>query len=107
MEGDRPRVAPSADRRLRRVRGAWATGLAPFEIPALAEVGLSAFPPAARFGILFALSMTLVSLLSFLSAVGEEIGWRGYLLTRLVEAEVPRPVLLSGVVWAVWHLRSS
>ena len=40
---------------------AWATGLAPFEIPALAEVGLSAFPPAARFGILFALSMTLVS----------------------------------------------
>jgi membrane protease YdiL (CAAX protease family) len=83
---------------------AWATGLAPFEIPALAEVGLSSFPPAARFGLLFALSMTLVSLLSFLSAVGEEIGWRGYLLTRLVEAEVPRPVLLSGVVWAVWHL---
>lgn len=83
---------------------AWATGLARFEIPALAEVGLSEFSSVARFAILFALSMTFVSLLSFLSAVGEEIGWRGYLLTRLVEAEVPRPVLLSGLVWAVWHL---
>ncbi len=83
---------------------AWATGLARFEIPALAGVGLSGFAPPVRFAILFALSMTLVSFLSFFSAVGEEIGWRGYLLTRLVEAEVPRPVLLSGLVWAVWHL---
>lgn len=83
---------------------AWAAGLARFEIPALAEAGLSGFSPSARFAILFGLSMTLVSLLSLLSAAGEEIGWRGYLLTRLVEAEVPRPVLLSGIVWAVWHL---
>ncbi len=82
----------------------WATGLARFEIPALAEAGLSGFAPPVRFAILFGLSMTLVSLLSLFSAAGEEIGWRGYLLTRLVEAEVPRPVLLSSLVWAVWHL---
>jgi membrane protease YdiL (CAAX protease family) len=83
---------------------AWGTGLARFVIPALAEAGLSSLAAPVRFAVLFGLSMTLVSLLSFLSAVGEEVGWRGYLLTRLVEAEVPRPVLLSGLVWAAWHL---
>ena len=82
----------------------WATGLARFEIPVLAEAGLSGFAPPVRFAILFGLSMTLVSLLSAFSAAGEEIGWRGSLLTRRVEAEVPRPVLLSSLVWAVWHL---
>ena len=83
---------------------AWATGLAHFEIPGLAGVGLSALAPPLRFAALLGLSLTLVSLLSLFSAAGEEIGWRGYLLTRLVEAEVPRPVLVSGLVWAAWHL---
>jgi membrane protease YdiL (CAAX protease family) len=36
-------------------------------------------------------------------AAGEEIGWRGYLLTRLIDAGVPRPVLVSGLIWALWH----
>lgn len=35
---------------------------------------------------------------------GEEIGWRGYMLLRLFDAGVPRPVLVSGVIWAAWHL---
>lgn len=83
---------------------AWATGLASFGVPALADVGLSGHGQPARLAILLGISLTLASALSLVSAAGEEIGWRGYLLTRLVEAEVPRPVLLSGVVWAVWHL---
>jgi membrane protease YdiL (CAAX protease family) len=83
---------------------AWATGLARFEIPALAEAGLSALAPPMRFAVLVGLSMTLVSFLSLFSAAGEEIGWRGYLLTRLIEAEVPRPVLASGLLWGAWHL---
>lgn len=83
---------------------AWGTGLASFHVPALADVGLSALGQPARFALLLVLSLTLVSLLSLFSAAGEEIGWRGYLLTRLVEAEVPRPVLVSGLIWAAWHL---
>jgi membrane protease YdiL (CAAX protease family) len=39
-------------------------------------------------------------------AVGEEIGWRGYLLPRLIESEWPRPLLLSGMVWGAWHVPS-
>jgi flagellin-like protein len=35
---------------------------------------------------------------------GEELGWRGYMLTRLIDAGVPRPVLASGVIWGLWHV---
>ena len=83
---------------------AWGTGLARFEVPILAEMGLHMLARPLRFAVLLGLALTVVSLLSLLSAAGEEIGWRGYLLTRLVEAEVPRPVLVSGLVWALWHL---
>jgi len=38
------------------------------------------------------------------SALGEEIGWRGYLVPRLLEQYKPNTVsLFVGVVWAVWH----
>ena len=83
---------------------AWATGLASFGVPALADVGLSALGQPARLATLLFLTLTLGSVLSLLSAAGEEIGWRGYLLTRLIEAEVPRPVLVSSLVWALWHV---
>lgn len=42
--------------------------------------------------------------LTCVTTAGEEIGWRGYMLTRLIDAAVPRPVLASGLIWAVWHL---
>ncbi|MBK8596121.1 MAG: CPBP family intramembrane metalloprotease [Holophagales bacterium] len=83
---------------------AWMTGLASFGVPALADVGLSALGQAARLATLLGITLTLGSVVSLVSAAGEEIGWRGYLLTRLIEAEVPRPVLVSSLVWALWHV---
>jgi membrane protease YdiL (CAAX protease family) len=83
---------------------AWGTGLATFSVPLLPQLGLDAFAAPVRFALLLGLALTLVTLLSILSAAGEEIGWRGYLLTRLADAEVPRPVLVSSLVWGAWHL---
>jgi uncharacterized protein len=40
---------------------------------------------------------------SAVSAAGEEIGWRGYMLTRLIDAGVPAPVIVSGLIWGLWH----
>src|SRR5262249_27137547 len=37
-------------------------------------------------------------------ALGEELGWRGYLVPRLVRGEVPRPFVVSGVIWGLYHL---
>ena len=68
---------------------AWATGLARFAPPPAGEL-------VAPFAILSLLSVVFVS--------GEELGWRGYMLTRLIDAGVPRPVLASGLIWTLWHV---
>ncbi|MCA9640187.1 MAG: CPBP family intramembrane metalloprotease, partial [Myxococcales bacterium] len=57
-----------------------------------------------RFFVLLALTCSVGVVLSAISAAGEEIGWRGYLLTRLIEARIPKPVLSSGLIWGFWHL---
>jgi len=89
---------------------AWTTGLAsfepPFEDPALIlplwMVPLSG-GPAARFAESLGLHLTLGALSGCVFAAGEEIGWRGYLVPRLIEARVPGALPLSGLVWALWH----
>jgi membrane protease YdiL (CAAX protease family) len=37
-------------------------------------------------------------------AIGEEIGFRGYLLPRLMHLGATRALLLSGLLFAIWHL---
>ena len=38
-----------------------------------------------------------------MGAVTEEVGLRGYMLTRLFAARVPQPLFVSGVIWSLWH----
>lgn len=82
---------------------AWASGLVPFAAPAggtLASIG----HPVLRLIAQLPLALTLGTLLSCLSAFGEEVGWRGYLVPRLVEAGAPRPYLISALIWCAWHV---
>ncbi len=44
-----------------------------------------------------------VLLLGLIGAFGEELGWRGFLLPKLV-GEVRHPYALTGMIWAAWHL---
>jgi hypothetical protein len=38
------------------------------------------------------------------SGLGEEVGWRGYLLPRLFEQyQSDKAIWLSGLIWAIWH----
>jgi uncharacterized protein len=80
---------------------AFLSGLAQFEPPSFP---LAAGAPLARFGAGLALAGTLGFLLSFPTSTGEEIGWRGYLLPRMIEARSPRPILVSSLIWGAWHL---
>jgi uncharacterized protein len=67
--------------------------------------GVVRFTPAPATAVVtLALAATLGTLLLLPGAAGEEIGWRGHLLPRLIEAELPCPILLSGLVWGAWHL---
>jgi len=45
------------------------------------------------------------TLLNCFAALGEEIGWRGFLVPRLAGiTSFTRVALLSGAVWAIWHM---
>jgi membrane protease YdiL (CAAX protease family) len=69
----------------------WITGLARLALPdgGLAALLLDFFP-------------NLVAATLF--AIGEEFGFRGYLLPRLMELGVKRALLISGFLHGVWHL---
>jgi len=66
-------------------------------------------PPAAGAGLggaaeLLARTMTIAVPVSAVWVLGEEIGWRGYLLPRLVQGGAAHPVLLTNVIWWTFHL---
>lgn len=45
------------------------------------------------------------TLLSCFAALGEEIGWRGFLVERLAEVTgFTNVALISGAIWALWHM---
>jgi membrane protease YdiL (CAAX protease family) len=87
---------------------AWVTGLANFVVPPahplITMLTGGSDSSALQFSALLLLTMTLGLLGSGISALGEEIGWRGYMLTRLIDANVPAPVLASGLIWGLWHI---
>jgi uncharacterized protein len=65
---------------------------------------LSDAPPAAVIvPLLFFASAITVPCVNSLVALGEEIGWRGYLLPRLMPLGKPAAYTLTGVIWALWH----
>lgn len=49
------------------------------------------------------LSLPLSILIGSLSAFGEELGWRGWLLPNLLPLGTWPALLLSGAIWGVWH----
>jgi len=80
---------------------AWTTGLVQFSprpngltAPYIANTT----SPGVVFVINLAVAATVVTFNCAGTAAGEEIGWRGYMLTRLVDAGLPKPILTSGLI---------
>ena len=49
-------------------------------------------------------AVTYAPLINMISAVGEEAGWRGYMMPRLKERfGLLNGRLLGGIIWGVWH----
>ena len=87
----------------------WSTPLGGFLEPdflkrTAAQFGWSEFPPAVTF-ILFILLTATVGLVGKTSrALGEEIGWRGFLVPELSKVAGFTGVgLISGLMWAAYH----
>ncbi|WP_440097694.1 lysostaphin resistance A-like protein [Streptosporangium sp. H16] len=64
-------------------------------------------PPPVEAGVLMAVqvaSMVLIApVINSVAAFGEEWGWRGWLLPRLMPLGTWRALLVSGVIWGLWH----
>jgi len=59
---------------------------------------------AAALPALFLLLATVGVLGSCISVLGEELGWRGFLVPQLAKVtSFPRVALISGAIWALWH----
>lgn len=57
-------------------------------------------------GVLVALQFVNVVIGAFLNlipALGEELGWRGWLLPRLMPLGTVPALIVSGVIWGLWH----
>ena len=58
-------------------------------------------------GLLVALqvgaALTIAPLFNIFFALGEELGWRGFLLPELLPLGQWKAVILVGVIWGLWH----
>jgi membrane protease YdiL (CAAX protease family) len=87
----------------------WLTGLGrlvPFErvYQAAEQMNIEVRSPVI-FLIVYILGMgTIGVIVNMTSALGEEIGWRGFLVPELYrEFSFAKTALISGIIWAVWH----
>ncbi len=49
------------------------------------------------------LAFTLAPLINVLFALGEELGWRGFLLPHFLPFGQWKAILISGIIWGLWH----
>lgn len=52
----------------------------------------------------FAQGILIGPIINIIFTLGEEIGWRGYLLQKLCKQfSVQKSIIISGVIWGIWH----
>lgn len=70
-----------------------------FDTGILGEMGLSN-EIAFVYPLIIISSCTIASF----AALGEEGGWRGYMMPKLMKLmSVPKAVIVGGIIWGVWH----
>jgi len=86
----------------------WLTGLGKFPDPSrLAKLAekYSSTRPVITIMIFLLVSLTVDMAGPLISALGEEIGWRGFLVPELIKmTSFTQTALISGIIWAIWHM---
>jgi len=78
-------------------------GWGTFATESAQSYGIAGWPNAGAWAAILVFA-TFGIVRSLSSALGEEIGWRGFLLPRLVgRFGFAGGCLISGCIWAVWH----
>jgi len=50
-----------------------------------------------------AFALFIAPFINLLFTMGEELGWRGFLLQKLMPLGQPKAILLTGLIWGIWH----
>ena len=87
---------------------AWITGLGAFNMSILAKIGgdfgWQNFPSALTLFLFILITATIGMVGKLSRALGEEIGWRGFLVPELSKVVgFPGIGLISGLMWALYH----
>jgi len=88
----------------------WATGLGGFPkeqgvLRLRSLLHMDSAPTWMLLLVAYVIGSVLGVLFSCLSAAGEEIGWRGFLVPELEKFNsFTRTALISGVIWGAWHV---
>lgn len=71
----------------------------------LAQVGVNELPmPVGALVALQFVNLIIAALfINLIPALGEEIGWRGWLLPKLMRFGPWPAIVISGVIWGLWH----
>ncbi len=68
------------------------------------SLGWEHLPPGINILLLFILNGIYGLPVSIAAALGEEIGWRGFLVPELSKlTSYTKTSFISGIIWAVWH----
>lgn len=69
------------------------------------QLGTGTSGPSVTQIVIIQTSMALLisPLLNLVSTFGEEFGWRAYLLPKLVSFGTRRALIISSLIWGVWH----
>jgi uncharacterized protein len=59
--------------------------------------------PAVFLGVQIIQAIVLGPIVNSLATLGEEFGWRAYLLKKLLPLGAQKAMLLMGVIWGIWH----
>lgn len=88
----------------------WAFGVGRFDsqLPFIRQAmqqapSVAGAPPALVIGLQSLVGLSVGALFNTLFTLGEELGWRGYLLPGLLGLGQGRAILFSGAVWGIWH----
>ena len=86
----------------------WLSGLGAFNVAFLqktaAEFGWKNFPPSITLALFVLITATIGLIPKLSRALGEEIGWRGFLVPELAKVvSFPKVALISGLMWAAYH----